>query len=94
MLNCTIILQAGDNSGAQEAAADSQWIALIGLDGNVWLVDVVTGEKKQITQDGAPKAVTSTAKLVIYYCGVEILTPAAFLALFGGHKTNEQPEIG
>jgi hypothetical protein len=36
MLNCTIILQVGDNSGAQEAAADSQWFGPIGLDGIVY----------------------------------------------------------
>ena len=53
---------------AQEAAANSQWIALIELDGNVWLVDAVSGEKKQITQDGAPQTVTGTAKQVISYC--------------------------
>jgi hypothetical protein len=52
---------------AQAGVADSQWIALIGLDWNVWLVDAVSGEKKQITQDGTPKTGTSTANVRTYY---------------------------
>lgn len=53
---------------ARAGGAEPQWIALVGLDGNLWLVDALSGEKKAITQDGTPQAGTSTPKRRTYYC--------------------------
>ncbi len=53
------------------ASAASGWIALIGLDGNVWLRDANTGASKQVTEDGngSPQAGTApTSGRVNYYC--------------------------
>lgn len=37
-------------------APPAGWIAYIAVDGNLWMVDRVSGERLQLTQDGAPAA--------------------------------------
>lgn len=69
----TVVSEQSDPSATptteqtQANAVDPQWIALIGVDGNIWLVDAVKGEKKQITQDGTPTTGNITANVRTYY---------------------------
>jgi Tol biopolymer transport system component len=56
----------GDQS--QPDATGVHWLALFGSDGNAWLVDPRSGEKKQITKDGTPQAQASAAEQRISYC--------------------------
>ncbi len=44
----------------------ARWVAYLGTDGNIWLINAVDGEKKQITSDAATFSSDNTATVVTY----------------------------
>lgn len=55
-----------DGSIGGPAAPSARWVAYLGTDGNIWLVNAVDGEKKKITSDAATFSSDSAATVVIY----------------------------
>ena len=45
----------------------SGWIAVIGLDSNLWLVDASSGEKRQLTEDGVTWTASKPGQIMISY---------------------------
>lgn len=48
------------------ATPSARWVAYVGNDGNLWLVDAASGEKKQITTDAATYSNDMSTTVVIY----------------------------
>ncbi len=61
----------------------SRWIAVIGLDGNVWLFDSAGGQKKQVTKDGTPQPGLSTTTARTTYCCFSWSSDGKLLAFRG-----------
>ncbi len=51
-----------------EPETPAAWIAYIATDGNLWLVDRVTGNREQLTQDAEPLKPESDQQSVTYCC--------------------------
>ncbi len=68
-------------------------IALIGLDGNAWLIDPYSGEKKQITQDGTSQAGNNSAGKKSYYCCMSWSSDGKLLAFRSTTQTETSSGI-
>ena len=56
-------------AGTMQIPSPESWIAFTGLDGNIWLLDHATGERKPVTQDANPSQPgTPSNQPVISYC--------------------------
>ena len=52
----------------ETALPAASWLAYIGPGGNVWLMDVQGGQRRQVTQDAQPQSQSQNAQTSISYC--------------------------
>jgi Tol biopolymer transport system component len=88
------LLPTSSPTDTQQASSPMEWIAFSGLDGNIWLLERTSGERKQVTQDANPtQPGTPSDQPVIDYCCAKWSTDGNLLA-FQQEKGFPDPKSG